>query len=253
MRDLLGGDKSVTMDSEDYRWITTERDNRVKLDSDGNVLAGFGGEFNGQHISSVQGGNNENTQAQSTKGSAMGYESGNGGDGNTTQSKIISVEPIDFSNEAAVNAQIEDFAEKYKYADVEYARIVSPDGNVYTVEGGKTNVDIACVGEDALQGSVCIHNHPVPQGEKSDDSFSEEDWLMAGQCRLSKNYLVSGERRDVMEFTNFDYVTETIWDIGLQAAWEKAIREGRNVELEQQEILQALNGMLKGFSYYENF
>ena len=60
MRDLLGGDKSVTMDSEDYRWITTERDNRVKLDSEGNVLAGFGGEFNGQHISSVQGGNGRN-------------------------------------------------------------------------------------------------------------------------------------------------------------------------------------------------
>jgi len=168
---------------------------------------------------------------------------------------ITDKKPIDFNDEAAIMKEINDFAEKYAYADVEHALEISPNGNMYSLIGTTLDVDSVIIGKESLKGSISIHNHPVEIGKNKGDSFSIKDLWFATKNNLRKQYLVSGNRRDAFEFIN-DHTNDEI-----STAWKKAYNKvsenhwnnGTEIIFEQEETLRELHKYLKGFKFYENF
>ena len=187
---------------------------------------------------------------------SVGYNGGMTNDNTTAHSKIIANEPIDFNNEQAIREQLEDFAQRYRNAPIEYARIISPNGRVYTVKGQGSIVHPHIIGEDALRGSIGIHSHPVPQGgEVSGDSFSKGDLVFAARDKTGKQYLVTGERRNAFEFTK-EFTLQEIsqaWGEAEKEAIFDAALKNRDVENRQEATLRILSEILEGFEYHENF
>jgi hypothetical protein len=177
--------------------------------------------------------------------------------GDTTQMTIITeIKFIDFNDKTAVEKEINDFAEEYAYADIEYALEISSDGKVYSLAGTKSNVNSEIIGKESLLGSVGIHNHIVEKGLDRYDSFSIYDLKYASKNKTSKQYLISGERHNAFEFTK--YITEEEIDIVWQSAknivYEKSSIGDIDLDFwEQEAILRVLNDTLEGFEFYENF
>jgi len=170
---------------------------------------------------------------------------------------ITDVKPIDFKDKAAIEKKIDDFAKKYAYADVEYALIISPNGNAYSLAGNEREVNSLIIGKNVLKGSIGVHNHVLNRPEyiakKRADSFSLKDLKFANENELEKQYLVSGTRRDAFELVEYHIVgIETAWDNAKYKMWEIHKENDTFVIFEQEDILRELKYYLKGFEYYEN-
>ena|GEM_PF-904618 len=168
---------------------------------------------------------------------------------------ITDIKPIDFNDEAAIKKEIDNFAKKYAYADVEHALVISPDGNVYSLTGTKINVNSSLVGRDTLIGSIGTHNHPVPQGDAMGDSFSKQDLGFAIEYKTGKQYLISGERKNAFEYAG-DLTREDIekkYDEAFMIVRSIALETGIDIYSEQQQIMEKLNEELEGFVFYGRF
>ena len=178
----------------------------------------------------------------------------NAGDSND-MTKITDIKPIDFNDKEIIKIEINDFAEKYAYSDVERALVISPNGNAYNLTGNEKTVYYDIIGKEALKGSISIHNHPVNLENVKADSFSFDDVYASNKCLEGKQYLISGTRRDAYEFREYYPVEEieSIWDKALKQAWLTHRINGTIVEFEQQDVLRELGKYLKGFDFYENF
>ena len=166
---------------------------------------------------------------------------------------ITDIKPIDFSDNAAIEKEINDFCLKYAYAGVEHALVISPNGNMYSLKGTKGNVNSEIINKETLRGSIIIHNHPVEYGADKDDSFSFKDLKIANENELGKQYIVSGTRRDAFLLTAYNTAgIETAWDKARYKMWEEHKKNDTQVMFEQQDILRELKNYLKGFEYYEN-
>ena len=93
--------------------------------------------------------------------------------GTDGQTMITGIKHVRFCDKCAIELETEAFCRKYAYAIIEYALVISPDGNAYELVGTSGNVDIGLVGKEALRGSRVIHNHPP----KDKDSFSRDDFV----------------------------------------------------------------------------
>jgi len=93
--------------------------------------------------------------------------------------KITDIKPIDFNDKVTITKEINNFAEKYAYAEVEHALEISPAGKAYSVIGTKGYVSSEIIGKEALTGSISIHNHVVFAGQNKGDSFSDDDLTFA--------------------------------------------------------------------------
>ena len=169
---------------------------------------------------------------------------------------ITDIKPIDFNDKTVVKNEINDFCSKYAYADVEHALEISPSGNTYSLIGTKGIVNSEIIGKDVLKGSISAHNHPVETGKDRYDSFSIYDLKFANRNKAGKQYLISGERRNVFELTK--YYAEAELDKAWQTAKDKVYERAEKGEIdldywEQEEILKVLNDTLEGFKFYENF
>ena len=172
--------------------------------------------------------------------------------GNT---EIIEAIPIDFSDSDAIKQKIENFAVNFAYSDVEYALIISQDGQAYTLAGTDVSVDVSIIGEDVLIGSIGIHTHPVSPGQTMGDSFSRTDLYIATNYNQGKQFLVSGERRNAFEFAKA-YTEDEIYSAWV-AAENKLFDRGFSgtlfIEWWHEEVMKILDQDLEGFSYYEDF
>ena len=168
---------------------------------------------------------------------------------------IIDIKDIDFTDKINIMSMINNFANKFKYADVEYALEISPINKAYTLMGTEKGVNPKVIGDEALIGSIGVHNHPVPMGKNKGDSFSFEDLDSANYYKTGKQYLVSGERRDAFELTKYYSSTEIeiARNKALRKIWEKHMENNTEVIYEQEEIMQKLNLFLEGLKFYENF
>ena len=172
-------------------------------------------------------------------------------DGHTT---ITGKKAFDFNDYAAIEKEIDSFAKEFAYAEVEHALVISPDGNAYSLIGTKSKVNTELVGEKALKGCICIHNHPIEPGNDRADSFSLDDVYTSNKYLQGRQYLVSGTRRDAFEFTEY-YITDKMennWDKAKFDARNKHWNDGTIIEFLQQDTLRELNKYYKGFKYYEN-
>jgi len=170
-------------------------------------------------------------------------------------SVILEVGTVDFNDHKAVMAEIDGFAEKYAYADVEHALTITTDGEKYITMGQRTTVDPSVIGEGLLKGSVGIHNQPLLYGGDSYDSFSRSDLKFAAEHGQGKQYLISGARRNAFELTesHTPVQVDEAWDNALNHIRQKHMENDTEVISEQEEIMMVLNKYLKGFRFYENF
>jgi SPP1 gp7 family putative phage head morphogenesis protein len=170
--------------------------------------------------------------------------------------KIIDVRRVDFSDDKKIQEQIEAFSDKYAYAKVEYAMVMSLAGKAYELEGLSGVVNPGLVGREALKGSIVIHNHPVRfEDTDRDDSFSLMDLIFAAEYKTGKQYLTSGKRRNAFEFT------KKMTSAEISEAWKKAedrilmqaLNQEIKIEWRQEEILREIKSMIEGFKFYEEF
>ena len=99
---------------------------------------------------------------------------------------IVAISNINFNDEKAIIERINDFADRFKYADVEHALEISPTGKAYTLKGIHGYVSPEMLGKDILKGSIGIHNHPLKFGQNMGDSFSDYDLAFAAEYKLGK-------------------------------------------------------------------
>lgn len=181
-----------------------------------------------------------------------GKASGKAGDtdGDTV---IDSVKPIDFSDEKEVNKVIRRFGEDFSYAPIEHGVVISPMGKVFEMTGHKSGVNTDLAGDDALIGSIVIHNHPVPRGESFYDSFSLQDIETAARTRSKMEVLFSGDRKHVMmltrEFSEKEVYNE--YTAAFNRVRLKAVAERREIVYEQLEIMQELGRTVEGVVFHE--
>ena len=149
--------------------------------------------------------------------------------------------------------EINDFAEKYAYADVEHALEISPNGNIYNLIGIKGYVGSEIIGKEAMEGVISIHNHVVRIGKNKGDTFSIDDLTYAVRNNTGKQYLVSGERRNAFEFVKMYSEQDIInaWTVSQNQIWEKHLSNNTSPIFIDEEIL--LNLVIEGFKFYENF
>ena len=167
---------------------------------------------------------------------------------------IVDIKDIDFEDETAIKAEIDDFASKYANADIEYAKVICPTSKSFTVMGLKESVDPTILGSENLQGAVVIHNHPVDEFGDS-DSFSLDDLQFAVRNKQKYHFLVFGTQKHAFEFVQFydeDEVSKA-WRRSKFTLLDNARKTGVPVGHEQLGILRNLNNTLKGFDFYEYF
>ena len=170
-------------------------------------------------------------------------------------SKITGIKSIDFNDKTAIMNEINNFAKKYAYANVEHALEISPNGNMYSLIGTTLDVDSIIIGKEALKGSISIHNHLIETGKNKGDSFSIKDLWFAAENNLGKQYVISGQRRDAFEFVEY-YTRDEIdsaWNKARNVMWERHIKNETTVIFEHEDVLRELNLFLEGFKFYENF
>ena len=155
----------------------------------------------------------------------------------------------------AIENELESFCEKYALAEVEHCFIISPQGVLCEFKGNAYAVNPAIAGEDYLKGSIGIHNHPIESGKTMSDSFSEYDLKFDVEYQQGRQYLISGERRNVFEFTK-QYTGDEIlraWENASYEMLEQHMKSGTQVVWRHEEILCILSETLEGFEFYENF
>ena len=167
---------------------------------------------------------------------------------------IIGTKRIDVSDSRAVQQEIDDFAKMYANADVEYARVITQSGDVFTLQGTESTVNPAIVGSDALHGATVMHNHPVEAGERMGDSFSRVDLEFAARHQTGAHYLFSGERQDSFAFTT-PMSEDEVYN-AWQDAESKMLRRAKEGILSahhyQAGILAILNEDQERFDYYDS-
>lgn len=169
--------------------------------------------------------------------------------------KLVKIGEIDFGDNKAVSELIENFCKNNAYSYIENVLILSPTGNFYNVTGNKFSVETSLIGEDNLKGSICVHNHPVSGNEIMGNSFSDYDLAFTAEYKLGKQYLISGERKNAFEYTGnlgYDEMIDeynNAFNIVRNIAWDTGIE----IYAEEQQVMEKLNEILEGFTFYENF
>ena len=104
-----------------------------------------------------------------TGGSSGGYSSGNAR--KFAESTYKQIGHIDVTDKKQVEAVLSDFEQRYKDSDIEHCIVITENGDVFDVSGGRYNVDPAVLG-DKTQNSINEHNHVTGLSQYS---FSKED------------------------------------------------------------------------------
>lgn len=172
-------------------------------------------------------------------------------DGYTT---IDAVQRFDFNDGKAIQKEVSAFFEKYAYAGEEHAVVISPNGNLYRLTGTSGNVNTAIIGEDALRGSIGMHNHPVWSGFDRDDAFSKDDVSFTVEHKTGVEYLTSGNKRWSFGYTgklSADEIVEA-YEKALLDAQSIAFESGNVLEFAQEAAMQILAQRLEGFTFDEN-
>ncbi|MCL2015353.1 MAG: hypothetical protein FWG68_03790 [Defluviitaleaceae bacterium] len=184
-------------------------------------------------------------------------ELSNGGEITNNDTIILAHVPnaVDVSNPANVRQFLDDFIARYAVHDVEHAYVLTRDRDFYALAGNVGAVNPGVLDSNTLRGAVIIHNHPLLPNDVRGDSFSSYDFYFANEFQVGRQYLISYDRRNSMEFTR-QYDSEELID-----AWHKAWKDSsRAITSRKQkafyranETLKILSERLEGFEFYENF
>jgi len=175
-----------------------------------------------------------------------------GGVGDTDGYTIITdVRQIDFNDEAAVMAEIEQFAETYAYADIEHALVITPAGKVYSLRGNDVVVNPNIINHEELFRSIVVHNHPVEWA----DSFSPQDFALFFERGLLREDVIFGNQHNIMRYDGIvidSSVARELYRNAFQEVRQNAMQTQIPLELEQLETMRQLSKTMKGLVFIEN-
>ena len=169
-------------------------------------------------------------------------------------SVIDSVSPFNFSDKAAVQKEVDTFLKEFADAPEEHAIVISPTGQLFRLTGTVADVETGLVGEDALAGSIGMHNHPVWEGFESGDSFSLQDVIFSVQFKTGTEYLTTGGKRYSFEYKGtltVDQIAEE-YQKAQNHVRSIAFDTGQAIEYEQEAIMRYLAKTVEGFIFNEN-
>ena len=148
----ISSEKGLTID--DVRAILEARGRHY--------IKGEHGYFMGSYSDGMPGGG-------SGGGSSGGFSSGNAKE--FVESTYEQIGHIDVADKNQVEAALSDFEQRHKDSDLEHCIVITTDGDVFEVHGGKYTVDPAILGDKTV-GSINEHNHVTGLSQYS---FSKED------------------------------------------------------------------------------
>lgn len=163
-------------------------------------------------------------------------------------------EDFDFSDQQAIQQEIESFARRYAYAQEEHTLVLSPLGKKYELTGTSGSVDPSIVGAEALKGSIGMHNHPVWDGYLCGDSFSWSDIKFSVEYKTGTEFLISGTRKEAFSYTG-DLSIDQLYSEYQKAKMyvqEMAFQNDISIDYWQYEFNKQLSKSLKGFKFYEH-
>jgi len=169
--------------------------------------------------------------------------------------EIIKTKLINFSDKTTIKRLTIAFAREYNQVDIEHALVITPNGIAYELSGIAESVNPEVIGADQLRNSIIVHNHPVLAGEIMGDSFSLNDILLSVRNKVSKQYLVSGVRRNTFVYSG-SLSEKEIWleyKKARNVMLERAFSREADIDWEREEIIKILAEKLKGFDYYDYF
>ena len=168
-------------------------------------------------------------------------------------SVIDSVSPFNFSDKAAIQKEVAAFLKEFADAPEEHAIVISPTGQLFRLTGTVADVETGLVGEDALVGSIGMHNHPVWEGFESGDSFSKHDVYFSAAHKTGIEYLTTGEKRYSFIYSGplSAEELELEYQKAQEEVMEKAFESGGYIEFIQEATMRALSERLEGFDFNE--
>lgn len=212
-------------------------------------VAGFGRKRAGQ-TGDRRGRKWYNKNVQNEKGRTGAASSrlvlSSGKTGDTDGASVIeSVEEFVFSDREAIEREIDRFAQEFAYASEEHAVVFSPQNRLYRISGKTVSVNVDLAGEDALNGAIVIHNHPVPQGESFYDSFSRQDFVSTAKVGTLEEWLVSGERKHYLRINGriSEQEAQEMYEDAFFRVQERAFETSNPVEYEQLETMREIARM----------
>ena len=166
--------------------------------------------------------------------------------GDTDGASVIeSVEEFIFSDREAIEREIDRFAQEFAYASEEHAVVFSPQNRLYRISGQTASVNVDLAGEDALNGAIVIHNHPVPLGESFYDSFSRQDFVSTAKAETLEEWLISGEQKHYLRINGriSEQEAQEMYESAQTIVFEKAFETSIPVEYEQLETMREIARM----------
>lgn len=151
---------------------------------------------------------------------------------------------------------VDEFQKEHAFSDVEYARVLTKNGKLYSVKGTIGTVDIeSFVPKEELEYAVVIHNHPAPKDEDFADAFSIADLRSSLKNKTSIEYLVTGEKKYSFKFTEYNINENEFYDLYETAkirVFQKSLDGELNSEfLLQYEIMKELSLIDERIKFYE--
>lgn len=172
-------------------------------------------------------------------------------DGYTTIDEVI---PFDFSDKKKIQEEVNKFFETYADADVEHAVVISPTNQLFRLTGIHGTVNTALIGEEALVGSIGMHNHPIDIDFGRGDAYSLQDVVFSVKYKTGIEYLVTGDKTFSFEY-NGNLSADEMYNEYEKAKFDvysKAFDSDILIEFEQQDIMRLLQERLPGFNYNED-
>ena len=164
---------------------------------------------------------------------------------------ITGIHPINFNDEAAVQLEIKQFADKYVHDNVENALVITPSNNIYTLRGNDASVNPGIINRNELKGSIVIHNHPPDWP----DSFGRMDFASFFEYGFSHEDVIAKKLWNTMRYEGVTISTEQaimLYNDAFNTVRNRAFIANIQIEREQLETMRELSKIMKGLIFHEH-
>ncbi|MBQ9228964.1 MAG: hypothetical protein IJ168_09065 [Eubacterium sp.] len=186
---------------------------------------------------------------------SRGYHSENDKNAPYSNATLESVVKKEY-NEENIQQMVNDFQKQYAYAEKEHIMVLTRGGKLYNIAGSQYVVNPSEIIDDKdMIGAATVHNHPVPDGDTHADAFSIEDLVETVRLKTSPDYLITGDKKYMVEITDLtldeDQIRE-LYDRATLRTFEKRIERLISDDYYRQlEIMRSLSELDKRVKFYE--
>ena len=219
-------DKTAVMDAN---LSLTEEEKRSIIEARGrHYIKGEHGYFMGSVSDGQSGG--------SSTVSSNGFSSGIANE--FAESTFEKTGHIDVSDKKQVEEAISDFEKRYEKSELEHCIVITENGDVYEVHGGRYTVDPTVIGAENMRESINEHNHVAGLSQYS---FSKEDIYESCKDGSYMSMAFDEKYKYSMTFKNkvpYEKVHDVYVDSEISLMSRKALGEKIKSEDEQHEVVK---------------